>query len=205
MQAFFRDKNVTLVGGVPSGWRTLSGDSRSDDGFAWSDVYAAFEVVHPWLVGRFKDDAGADKTLRNVILPDAKLCRDRGQDYLPVVWPGFSWSNMGQGTFNEIPRRGGKFLQRQLRNVLAVANVDMLYGAMFDEVDEGTAMYKIAATKKELPTQGQFIYAGIDGDDVPGDTWLRLLGEAANTLHNSGDDNNAELSGASRTKYLGIW
>lgn len=44
-------------------------------------------------------------------------------------------------------------------------------------------MAKIAATKDDIPAQGQFIYAGIDGDAVPGDTWLRLLGDAAETLH----------------------
>lgn len=181
VQSFFASAGVMLIGGVPSGWRTRDKDARPEAD--WDEVYAQFAVVHPWLVGRFKDDAGADQELVNVILPDAKLCQSRGQDYLPVVWPGFSWSNMGQGVFNQIPRRGGAFLQRQLRNVLNYANATMVFGAMFDEVDEGTALYKIAATKAELPKEGQFIYASIDGEEVPGDTWLRLLGAAAETLH----------------------
>jgi hypothetical protein len=183
VQALFAAAGVTLIGGVPTGWRTRTGDAQPDP--AWDAVYAAFAVVHPWLVGRFPDDAGADRELARVIAPDAALCRGRGQDYLPVVWPGFSWSNMGNGPLNQIPRRGGAFLQRQLDNVLNATNgsINMVFGAMFDEVDEGTAMYKIAATKGALPAQGQFVYAGIDGGDVAGDTWLRLLGAAAQTLH----------------------
>ena len=191
---------------MPSGWRTLDKDARPEP--EWGAVYEQFAVVHPWLVGRFENDAGADRQLVKVIKPDAELCRSRGQDYLPVVWPGFSWSNMGQGVFNQIPRRGGAFLQRQLRNVLNVANVSMVYGAMFDEVDEGTAMYKIAATKDDLPKEGQFIYASIDGGDVAGDTWLRLLGAAAETLHGEArksffgsavEESSAEPCSAART------
>ena len=183
VQALFATAGVTLIGGVPTGWRTRTGDAQPDP--AWDAVYAAFSVVHPWLVGRFPDDAGADRELARNILPDAALCQGRGQDYLPVVWPGFSWSNMGNGPLNQIPRRGGAFLRHQLSNVLNSTNgsISMVFGAMFDEWDEGTAMAKIAATKDDVPAQGNFIYAGIDGGAVPGDTWLRLLGDAAGTLH----------------------
>ena len=34
---------------------------------------------------------------------------------------------------------------------------------MFDEVDEGTAMYKCAPTAAQLPAQGTFVPLNIDG------------------------------------------
>ena len=61
IQSFFRTVNVTLIGGVPTGWRTLTGDARPDP--AWANIYLNFSVIHPWLVGRFPDDAGC-MTLR---------------------------------------------------------------------------------------------------------------------------------------------
>ena len=57
IQSYFAAANVTLIGGVPTGWRTLTGDARPEP--AWTAVYLGFAVIHPWLVGRFPDDAGA--------------------------------------------------------------------------------------------------------------------------------------------------
>ena len=45
-----------------------------------------------------------------------------------------------------IPRRGGRFYWRQVERALQAGST-MLYGAMFDEVDEGTAMFKVAASR----------------------------------------------------------
>lgn len=182
IQDFFEARNVTLIGGVPTYWRTLRNDARADP--AWTPIYLRFAFLHPWLVGRFPDDAGADSELAENILPDLQLCQEHGVGYLPVVWPGFSWANMHGGTtpLNMIPRRSGTFLYHQLDNVLRRANITAVFGAMFDELDEGTAMMKIAATREELPAQGQFIYAGIDGEAVRGDWWLYLLGVAADAL-----------------------
>jgi hypothetical protein len=182
IQDFFTAANVTLIGGVPTYWRTLRNDARPDP--AWAPVYLRFAVVHPWLVGRFPDDAGADAELADNILPDMALCAQHGVGYLPVVWPGFSWTNMHGGAtpLNAIPRRSGSFLHRQLDNVLRRARAGAVFGAMFDELDEGTAMMKIAATAAQLPAQGRFIFAGIDGDAVRGDWWLYLLGVAGDAL-----------------------
>lgn len=92
------------------------------------------------------------------IIPDAKAAAAAGADYLPVVFPGGSAHyepRVPVQPFNRCPRDGGRFLWRQLYNALAVAKVDMLYGAMFDEVSEGTAFYKIAKSKNDVPANAQ--------------------------------------------------
>ena len=60
---------------------------------------------------------------------------------MPVTFPGFSRHNTKGDKIDSIPRLEGQFLWSQI-----VANkkagCDMLYIAMFDEVDEGTAIFK---------------------------------------------------------------
>ena len=58
----------------------------------------------------------------------------------------------------------------------------MAYVAMFDEVDEGTAMMKLAPTPADLPAQGTFVPLNIDGTNVPSDWYLRLAGAASRML-----------------------
>src|SRR5262249_43996821 len=59
---------VTVVGGVPSAWRTSAGDAQKDK--IWLSVFAALDVISPWTVGRYVDDAGADRFLNASIKPD---------------------------------------------------------------------------------------------------------------------------------------
>ena len=58
----------------------------------------------------------------------------------------------------------------------------MLFGAMFDEMDEGTAIFKMAATPNELPVQGTFVPLNIDGQALSSDWYLRLADQAAKML-----------------------
>ena len=92
--------------------------------------------------------------------PDLKATQALGVDYMPVVFPGFSWANLmraehklDQAIPNAIPRQCGRFYWRQVYNSLA-GGASMLYGAMFDEVNEGTAMFKILPSAAELPVKG---------------------------------------------------
>ena len=59
-----------------------------------------------------------------------------------------------------------RFLWRQLWNALGVAKVDMIYGAMFDEVSEGTAYYKIAKDKKDTPANAELICTYIRSSQI---------------------------------------
>ena len=53
---------------------------------------------------------------------------------------------------------------------------------MFDEVDEGTAMFKLAPTAAQLPAQGSFVPLNVDGVTLPSDWYLRLANEASKML-----------------------
>lgn len=169
---------VTLVGGVPAHWRTLDGDAKTDP--AWAPVYRAFDVLSPWTVGRFSDDAGAD-AYRATLAADLAAVTAAGKRYMPVVFPGFSWHNLAGGDSNQIPRRGGAFYWRQVGNAVG-AGATMLKTAMFDEVDEGTAMFKLAPTAAQLPAGARLVPLDADGRGLSSDFYLRLGGAATSLL-----------------------
>ena len=176
----FKAAGFTVMGGVPTYWRTLNNDSQTDP--AWANVYRAFDIISPWAVGRYGDQAGADSFKQNLIVPDLATTTSLGLDYMPVIFPGFSWHNLfSTSPLNVIPRNAGNFYWRQAYNAVS-ANCTMVYGAMFDEMDEGTAMFKLAPTAAELPAQGTFVPLNIDGTNLPSDWYLRLAGAAAKML-----------------------
>lgn len=177
--AWFKAAGCTVMGGVPTHWRTLSGDSQTNA--AWATAYRSFNVLSPWSVGRYSSLSGADNFRQNQIVPDLAETGRHGIDYMPVIFPGFSWTNLNQGPFNQIPRNGGAFYWRQAYNAMA-AGCTMLYGAMFDEVDEGTAMYKLAPTPAQLPAQGSFVPLNVDGYALPSDWYLRVADQASRML-----------------------
>ena len=175
----FKAAGVTVMGGVPTYWRTLNNDSQTDP--AWAAVYRSFDIISPWAVGRYGDTTGADNFRQNLIVPDLADANAHGLDYMPVIFPGFSWHNLNNGPLNQIPRNGGAFYWRQAYNA-KFAGCKMIYGAMFDEMDEGTAMLKLAPTASELPVQGTFVPLNIDGQALPSDWYLRLADQAGRML-----------------------
>jgi hypothetical protein len=176
---WFKAAGCTVMGGVPTGWRTLSRDSYSDP--AWSAVYRSFDVISPWTVGRYSNNSGADTHRTTYTVPDLADCTSNHIDYLPVIFPGFSWTNLNSGPFNQIPRNGGNFYWRQAYNAVR-SGCTMIYGAMFDEVDEGTAMFKQVPTAAQLPAQGIFVPLNIDGYNLNSDWYLRLADQAGKML-----------------------
>jgi hypothetical protein len=166
---------VTLFGGVPSRWRTLTRDSQSDA--AWARVYRSFDILSPWTVGRFRDVEGIDRFYAEEVEKDLAETRRLGIEYMPVLYPGFSWHNMNRAApFNPIPRQGGRFYWRQVERALRAGSTT-LYVAMFDEVDEGTAMFKIAASRRETPVERPIVTLDADGEPLPSDWYLRLARE----------------------------
>jgi len=166
--------NCTVMLGVPAYWRTLERDCVPDP--AMHDLLLAGDIVSPWTVGRYGNPDGAVKYAQKTLAPDAAWCKERGKEYLPVVFPGFSWHNMKPDSkLNQIPRLGGKFLWTQYAEAKK-AGATMVYQAMFDEVDEGTAIFK--CTNDPPVGESQFVtYEGL-----PSDFYLRLVGQAGKMI-----------------------
>jgi hypothetical protein len=169
---FFKAKGpyaAFLVGGGDWNWR------KNPDP-QWQKFLARLDAYAPWNVGNYRKDKAGFHASTDWWADDKKQCEANGSMWLPVVYPGFSWDNLMQkppGTTN-IPRQGGKFLWEQFHD-LAKLKVDSVYVAMFDEVDEGTAIFKVTSSP---PTQGHFVGC----DDLPSDWYLRLVGEGAKML-----------------------
>jgi hypothetical protein len=172
---------ATYMGGTPAHWSSLTADSRTDT--AWANVYAAMDVVQPWNVGRYGTLAAVDKWKDDVIAPDLKMAAQNHQLYMPVIFPGFSWFNLKRtAKQNQIPRLGGEFLWRQAYNA-KMAGATVLKIAMFDEVDEGTAILKAVPHRNQAPDQGYWLTLDADGKELPNDWYLRLAGEITRMFH----------------------
>jgi hypothetical protein len=105
-----------------------------------------------------------------------------GLEYMPVLFPGFSWHNMNPTSpLNPIPRRGGRFYWRQVERALETGS-RMIYAAMFDEVDEGTAMFKLAPTRESVPAGVAIVTLDADGEQLPNDWYLQLARDAQRRL-----------------------
>lgn len=171
---------VTYIGGTPAYWRSLSNDASHDP--AWATTYQEMNVIQPWTVGRFRDIASADEWNQQRLTPDLAATAENHQLYMPVIFPGFSWHNLNrQSRENSIPRLGGKFLWEQAYNA-RISGAQMLKIAMFDEVNESTAIFKVAARRQDAPEQGFWLTLDADGDEpggeaLPSDWYLRLAGE----------------------------
>jgi hypothetical protein len=180
---------AAVLGGVPTSWRNLGSDGHYPDSRPepqWAVVYRSLDVISPWSVGRFGDDQGADAFARLRVVPDAVEAGRLGIEYMPVVFPGFSWAH-GAGRerkspLNVMPRRCGAFYQRQIDNAIK-AGAQMLYTAMFDEINEGTAIFKLAAEGDQKPTGTDLLALNADGCRAAGsDIYLRVAGEATRAL-----------------------
>ncbi|MBL8241157.1 MAG: hypothetical protein JNM66_27290 [Bryobacterales bacterium] len=176
---------VTFMGGTPARWGTLTADSRQDP--AWAGAYAMMDILQPWNVGRYATIDAVDKWKDSVLTPDLERTAANAQLYMPVVFPGFSWQNLKRnGRPNQIPRLRGEFLWRQAYNA-KIAGATALKIAMFDEVDEATAIMKVVSHRHQAPEQGFWLTLDADGAGLPSDWYLRLAGEITRMFHGERD------------------
>jgi len=164
----------TVMLGVDDDWRTNS-DSLFQQTLQLADI------VSPWMVGRYSNTSGVNDWAATKGSPDKTWCDSNGKEYLPVIFPGFSWYNLKDGPFNQIPRQGGQFLWDQVKANISTVGATMLYVAMFDEVDEATAIFKVTNYPPNV-SPAQFVTLDIDGYDLPSDEYLWLVGQAARGL-----------------------
>ncbi len=169
---FFKDDaryGVTLIGGCQWDWRT---EMDRD----WARVFRRFDVISPWNVGNHTLVNKQKHAATDSWKEDLAEARKANVGYLPVLYPGFGWTNLKgkDAAKDHLPRLGGEFFWRQF-SIAAELGIEMAYVAMFDEVDEGTAIFKVSNSP---PTPGRFLtYEGL-----PPDWYLRLTAEGTKLL-----------------------
>jgi hypothetical protein len=182
MFRFLRDNpefgGTTVMVGVPYGWRTLTRDAVNDPRL--HEALDLCGIISPWAVGRYGTPEDAERQIAQVHAQDVAWCKARGKAYLPVIFPGFSWKNLmsfrnKEATFNAIPRLGGRFLWLQAMQRIRLGT-NMLYVAMFDEMDEGTAIFKCT---DDVPVG---INVFVTNEGLPSDHYLWLTGQIGSVL-----------------------
>jgi len=164
----------TVMLGVPTGWRTLDRDSVTDKKL--HDVILQADIVSPWTVGRYSSLQSVARHAEDCWRQDIAWCEQHEKKYLPVVFPGFSWHNLKPGSpLDQIPRQKGQFLWTQYVQAKK-AGATMIYQAMFDEMDEGTAIFKCTNT----PPVGESPFVTYEG--LPSDHYLWLTGMGVRLL-----------------------
>lgn len=129
---WFKDRGYAVMVGVPPGY-----------------TYPEADLVKPWTVGQYTNKGEFKSYFKKNM---------KGEDIVPVIWPGFSWYNLTGETWRV--DRTKKFFKVQLNKT---RNFDYVYVAMFDEVDEGTAIYKTQVGVPDSLVVGE------------GDLFLRLI------------------------------
>lgn len=175
LMRFFKEDpkygGCSVLLGVPTSWRELNGDTDNDPRL--HEIIKRADIVQPWLVGRFNEKSYPK--YHSLIEKDVLWCKENGLDYVPVLFPGFSWHNMKEGPLEQVARNGGSFYWSQISKSIELG-CDMMYYAMFDEMDEGTAIFKVTDT----PPVGESTFVGLHG--LPSDHYLWLAGQGAKML-----------------------
>lgn len=168
-----KEMGFSVMLGVPTYWRTFGRDTEKNP-----ELHALIkkcDIVMPWFVGRYNDKSY--RQFAPLIAGDIAWAKANGVDYAPLCFPGFSWKNMnGHENSVPIPRNKGNFFWQQLSNCIN-SGAEMLYIAMFDEIDEGTAIFKCA---KRVPV-GASRFVPIE-DGIESDHYLWLAGQAGKML-----------------------
>lgn len=168
-----KKQGFSIMLGVPAYWQSLTRDALSD--VRLHDLIRQCDIVMPWFVARY--DEKEYPAMQKVISRDIEWCKSNKVDYAPLCFPGFSWRNMpGNENSRQIHRYKGEFLWQQLSGALKLG-ADMIYVAMFDEIDEGTAIFKCA---HQVPV-GSSVFVPIE-EGIDSDYYLWLVGQAGKML-----------------------
>lgn len=151
----------------------------------WQNTFERVDVISPWSVGRFNNQASYDFYVQNQVVPGKAWCDSMNILFAPVLFPGFSWYNLmdANAPQNEIPRDGGNFFWMQAYGAMQL-NTEAMYFAMLDELDEATAFFKTSENNSQSPAQEYWLNLDEDGYDLPSDWYLRCASKATQILRN---------------------
>ncbi len=164
--------------GVPNYFRDLRADTIADTYL--HEIMAQADVIMPWMVGRFSESLYGEMNRYGAqIKADQTWCADRKLDYVPCVYPGFSWYNLSKrrDPFDAIPRLKGRFYWGLMTTAMQ-SGAKMIYVAMFDEMDEATAIFKCTSKPPADQPPAKFLTY----EDLPSDQYLWLTGQAGRIL-----------------------
>lgn len=170
-----KEMGFSILIGVPTYWRELKDDTLPNK--ALHRLIKKCDVVLPWFVGRY--DEASYPPFAQRIKDDQVWCKANNIDYVPLCYPGFSWKNLKGPDTKTTDRNGGSFLWKQIHGAIS-GGAEMLYIAMFDEIDEGTAIFK-CLQKERVPLNGKGAFEGIE-NNLETDHYLWLTGEAGKWL-----------------------
>jgi hypothetical protein len=171
---FLKEEGCAVMLGVPYWWRKGGRDAVEDPDRL--TIMALADVLSPWNVGRYRSIEQVKNEAETNWRADLSWCDEKGIDFLPVTFPGFSWHNLYGDDLASIPRLKGKFLWSQFAAAKR-AGCEMIYVAMFDEVDEGTAIFKCT---NNVPVGEGVSFLGMEG--LASDYYLRLVGAGGKLL-----------------------
>jgi len=168
--------------GVPTYFRDLKTDCLPDPYL--HEIMAKADVIMPWMVQRFTPLLHNEMArFAAHVKADLAWCAARHLDYAPCIYPGFSWYNLSRQEFggrhplDQTPRQQGRFYC-ELFTTAIQSGAKMLYVAMFDELDEGTAIFKCSTRPPQPGAPAKLLaYEG-----VPSDHYLWLTGQAGRML-----------------------
>lgn len=165
--------------GVPYWWRGQFRDATNHPQF--HDLLRRADIISPWSIGRVRSLEDIEERYEQALAPDISWADRNGTDYLPVIYSGFSWVNLQRSRgkedlpgYEDIPRLGGQFLWAQAESAKR-AGAEMVYIAMFDEVDEATAIFKVTNDPPVNGSDGERFISY--GQELPSDHYLWLAGE----------------------------
>ena len=163
-----------VILGTPYHWRTGDGDAISDPKFI--ALLKEADMVNPWTPGRYATSEEVIKQADTRWQPDSAWCQEHALAFAPTVFPGFSWHNMfPQSPMPLIPRNKGQFFWTQFVAAHRIGAA-MVYVAMFDEMNEGTAIFKCT----DHPPVGASRFMDLEG--LPSDYYLWLAGQGGRLL-----------------------
>lgn len=141
-----KELGFSVMLGVPAYWR--SGGNDAETGTALKNLIKKVDVIMPWYVGRY-DNSNFDSFKTNMIPSDISWCKTNKVGFAPMCYVGSSDRNMHPNN-GVIGRFKGEFYWKQAFYDIS-QGAKMLYIAMFDEIDEGTAIYK-CLNQKDVPS-----------------------------------------------------
>lgn len=166
-------QRFAVVGGTANRFRTLARESPDAD--KWSKVFASLDVISPWYVGSVRSAADVPRFIERQVQPDKTWADERHIVFMPVIFPGFSRKNLSNGKWpeNQIPRECGSLYNAQAKAVLEIGS-KTVYTAMFDEVDEATAIFKTIPSRRDEPRQAESVTLDEDNCSLKSDFYLSI-------------------------------